>query len=244
MLQVVIIDDEQNALDNLNWELNKFKNEVVVQSVFIDPALALKYLEINEVDAVFLDIEMPQMNGIDFLNYFPQRKFAVIVTSAYDKYAIEAIKHQCLDYLSKPVDSDDLNSVIKKIQKFKKEHSMIDYFEETLMKAISKNNTNKKIGINADGRIVFLMPNEIVYCESDGNYSTIFLENGKKIVISQKLKTLEEKFSSEFYRVHNSYIINLNKVQEYFKNDGYVILTNMKKIPVSRQKKSDFLDMF
>lgn len=244
MLQTIIIDDEQNAVDNLKWELNKFKNEVVVQSTFIDPIKALHFLENSEIDAVFLDIEMPQMNGIDFLNYFPDRKFAVIITSAYDKYAIDAIKHQCLDYLSKPVDSDDLGLVIKKIQKFKKEHNMIDYFEETLIKAISKNNGNKKIGINADGRIVFLLPDEIIYCESDGNYSTIFLENGKKIVISQKLKSLEEKFSNEFYRVHNSFIINLNKVQEYFKHEGYVILTNQKKIPVSRQKKSDFLDMF
>ncbi len=244
MITAVIIDDEANAIESLQWELNNFRNEINVLATFTQAIEAKSFLEKNSVDAVFLDVEMPGMNGFELLESLERRKFAVIITTAYHGYAIPAIKAQCLDFLPKPTDEDAVKSCIEKIKKRKTEHFFIDYFEEALFNKMSDKENTKKITISTDGKVMFLLPDEIIYCESDGNYSTIFLENGKKIVLSLKLKQLEEKLTDDFFRIHNSYVINLNKVQEYIKYDAYVILTNQAKIPVSRQKKSIFLDKY
>ena len=103
---------------------------------------------------------------------------------------------------------------------------------------------DRKITLNTDGKLLFLEGDEILYAESDGNYSTIYLTDGQKIVLTKKLKEVNELLPQEsFFRIHNSYIINLNKIKEFIKTDGYVVLKSNHKIPVSRQKKSDFLDM-
>lgn len=244
MITSIIIDDEEGAIESLRWELNNFKNEITVLQSFTKVQEAILFLQDNTVDAIFLDIEMPKMNGFEFLERFKNRKFAVIITTAYNEYALPAIKKQCLDFLSKPTDRESLEECITKIKAFVKEHQLKDYFEEILIKKVSEKDNVKKITLNCDGKLMFLIPDDIIYCESDGNYSTIFMESKKKILVTMKLKQLEEKLPDDFFRIHNSYIINLNKVQEYLKNDGYVILTDQSKIPVSRQKKMLFLGKF
>ncbi|MCC2591737.1 LytR/AlgR family response regulator transcription factor [Chryseobacterium sp. MFBS3-17] len=243
MITVLILDDEQDALDCLKWELENLIPEHIAVHAFTSAEKATMFLSRTLVDAVFIDVEMPEMSGFDFLQQFPERKFAVIITTAYHEYALPAIKQQCLDFLQKPADSDSVRECIDKIKKFKKEHDLIDYIEEKLSRN-ARNEGQKKIIISTDGRMMFLKPDEVLYCESDGNYSTIFLENGKKIVVSTPLKQLEEKLTEDFFRVHHSFIINMNKVQEYLKSESYVVLTNHSRIPVSRQKKSSFLDQF
>jgi two-component system LytT family response regulator len=196
------------------------------------------------VDCVFLDIEMPEMDGFQFLELFPQRNFTVVITTAFDQYAIKAIKESAFDYLLKPIDTDDLIRCFDKIEQQKNSVSVNEKLENSLEKLLqSAVFSQKKISINNDGKMIFLNPDDIIYCESDGNYCTIFLENKEKIVLSQKLKFMEEKLAQlQFFRIHNSYLINLNKVKEFHKTDEYVVLSNQVKIPVSRQKKSDFLD--
>ena len=186
------------------------------------------------------------MDGFRFLDKIPNRNFAVIITTAYDQYGINAIKERALDYLLKPIDSDDLILACEKVKAFQKENSIKDKFEETLMTVMSNStNGNKRIGINIDGKIVFLKPEEVLYCEGDGNYTSIFLENGEKLFITQTLKKLSAKLDdSDFFRVHNSFIINLSKVREYMKTDSYVCMEDGKQIPVSRNRKSDFLNKF
>ncbi|MGB5371074.1 MAG: LytTR family DNA-binding domain-containing protein, partial [Flavobacteriaceae bacterium] len=103
---------------------------------------------------------------------------------------------------------------------------------------------NRRITINTDGKLLFLEAEEILYAESDGNYSTLYLADGQKILLTKKLKEVNELLPDDtFFRIHNSYIINLNKIKEFLKTDGYVVLKSNHKIPVSRQKKSDFLDL-
>ncbi len=247
MIKVVLIDDEPKALQSLKWEIENFCPEAEILAMFDDPKLALSYLKNTEnIHCIFLDIEMPGMDGFQLLDQVPDRNFAVIITTAYDQYGINAIKERALDYLLKPIDSDDLVKSMEKVKEYLKTTSLKDHFEETLMKMIVESNpSTKRIGINCDGKIVFLSPNEIIYCEGDGNYTSIFLEDGQKLFITQTLKKLEEKLDGpEFFRVHNSYIINLTKVREYFKTDSYVVLSNDKQIPVARQKKSIFLNQF
>jgi two-component system LytT family response regulator len=218
-----------------------------VSATFTDPRKGLLFFEKEQdIDCIFLDIEMPQMDGFRFLDQIPERNFAVIITTAYDQYGINAIKERALDYLLKPIDSDDLMKACEKVKAFQNENSIKDKFEETLMTVMSNSsNGNKRIGISIDGKIVFLKPEEVVYCEGDGNYTSIYLENGEKLFITQTLKKLSEKLNDEvFFRVHNSFIINLSKVREYMKTDSYVTMEGGKDIPVSRNRKSEFLNKF
>lgn len=243
MLEAVLIDDEIKALQSLTWELTNFSNEIKVIASFTDPFEALDYLEKNKPDCLFLDIEMPMMDGFQFIQKIKHKDFPVIITTAYNQYAIKALKNEAIDYLLKPIDTDDLNDTITKIKKFNAKNNTSHQLEEVL-KNFNVNATEKRITLNTDGKLLFLKSDEILYAESDGNYSTIFLENGKKIVLTKKLKDINEILPSDrFFRVHNSYIINLNKIKEFIKTDGYVVLSSNHKIPVSRQKKSSFLDM-
>lgn len=244
MISIIIVDDEHSALKSMQWEIANFCDDITILGSFTSAFEAKDFLSENIVDCVFLDIEMPEMDGFQFLDSLKNRNFSVVITTAYDQYAIKAIKEKALDYLLKPIDSDDLKDCIEKIRKRKEEYSIHDRLERTLETMVQKNQNHvKKISVSCDGKIIFLNKDDIVYCESDGNYCSIFLENKEKIFISQKLKFMEEKLQDMcFFRIHNSYIINLNKVKEFHKSEDFVVLSNNIKLPVSRNKKSNFLD--
>ncbi|WP_088340134.1 LytR/AlgR family response regulator transcription factor [Robiginitalea sediminis] len=243
MLEAVIVDDEEKALQSLKWELTHFSNEISVVAMFTDPFEALGYLDKNQPDCVFLDIEMPAMDGFQFIQKMQNKEIAVVITTAYNQYAIKALKNEAIDYLLKPIDSDDLNETIAKIRKHAARQITADKLERLLLSRNAKS-ANRRITLNTDGKLMFLDNDDILYAESDGNYSTVYLADGQKIVLTKKLKEVGEILPSDtFFRIHNSYIINLNKIREFLKTDGYVILKSNHKIPVSRQKKSDFLDL-
>lgn len=244
MIDLILIDDEPSAIKSLEWEIMNFCKNVRIVASFTNAKAAALFLNQNEVDCVFLDIEMPDIDGFQFLEMFPKRGFEVVITTAFDQYAIKAIKERALDYLLKPIDSDDLIICFDKIEHQKASNTLKEKLGNSLEKLIQSSAApQKKISISIDGKMIFLKPDDIIYCESDGNYCTVYLENKEKIVLSQKLKFIEEKLSGyQFFRIHNSFLINLNKVKEFYKADEYVVLTNQVKIPVSRQKKSTFLD--
>ncbi|PWG05781.1 LytR/AlgR family response regulator transcription factor [Polaribacter aquimarinus] len=242
MIKAVILDDEPKAIQGLSWELSNFEEELEVVATFTEPEKALTYLQASEIDCLFLDIEMPTMDGFQFLEKLEKKDFSVIITTAYNEYAITALKKEAIDYLLKPIDTDDLRDALTKVKKHISKGFSADKFEDILLKFNDKLN-HKKITINTDGKLVFLEPREIIYVASDGNYSTLFLLGNKKMVVTKKLKEIDELLPSDyFFRIHNSYIINLNKIKEFIKSDGYVVLENNAKIPVSRQKKSAFLE--
>ena len=242
MLKAVIIDDEPKAIQSLSWELSNFNDQIEIIATFTEPEKAINYLKDTSIDCLFLDIEMPTMDGFQFLEQLDKREFAIIITTAYNEYAIKALKNQAIDYLLKPIDTDDLELAIEKAKKHNGKNDSSDKFEKILLNFNQKFN-QKKITINTDGKLVFLEPKEILFVASDGNYCTIHLDNSKKLVITKKLKEVNELLPEEhFFRIHNSYIINLHKIKEFLKTDGYVVLENNHKIPVSRQKKSAFLE--
>jgi two-component system LytT family response regulator len=241
MIEAVIVDDEEKAVQSLGWELSHFSNEIVVVASFTDPFKALEYLESNTPDCLFLDIEMPAMDGFQFIKKLRNRDLAIIITTAYNQYAIQALKNEAIDYLLKPIDADDLQETISKIRRHNTNHLTAHRLEKILS---GKSIQSKKITVNTDGKLLFLDNDDVLYAESDGNYSTLYLSDGRKIVLTKKLKEIDELLPPEtFFRIHNSYIINLEKVKEYLKTDGYVVLVSNHKIPVSRKKKSDFLDL-
>ena len=243
MLEAVLVDDEIKALQSLSWELTNFSKEIKVVASFTDPFEALAYLEQNTPDCLFLDIEMPTMDGFQFIQKLQNKEFPVVITTAYNQYAIKALKNEAIDYLLKPIDTDDLLTTIAKIKKFNSRNYTVEKLEKILLK-FNSNALQKKITINTDGKLLFLQSDEILFAESDGNYTTLFLSDGQKILLTKKLKEVNEILPSDtFFRIHNSYIINMTKIKEFLKTDGYVILVSNHKIPVSRQKKSDFLDL-
>lgn len=238
MLTTIIVDDELKAIKSLLWELSSFCKNIEVLETFTSAEEALNFLKKNSVDSIFLDIQMPNMNGFQFLEKLKKRDFAVIFTTAYNEFAIDAIKQNATDYLTKPIDTDDLLKAVKKIEHFKYNLLTRDSLEESLLSI-----KDQRVKISVDGKLLFLEENEIIYCESDGNYTKMFLEDKQKLFISKKLKEVEQLLpSTGFFRVHNSYIVNLRKVKAYYKTDAYVQMSNQINIPVSRKKKSDFLD--
>lgn len=243
MLQAVIVDDEEKAIEGLKWELTNFSNEIEVIASFTDPYQGIHFLDEHSPDCVFLDIEMPAMDGFQFIQKLQNESVAVVITTAYNQYAIKALKNEAIDYLLKPVDTDDLKQTIAKIRKHRSRRFNTEKLERLLLSRNSPS-SGKKITLNTDGKLVFLENEDILFAESDGNYSTIFLADGQKMVLTKKLKEINEILPEDaFFRIHNSYIVNLNKIKEFLKTDGYVILESNHKIPVSRTKKSDFLDL-
>ena len=247
MLRAVIVDDEPKAIDGLLWELKQFDSEIDVVKTFTDPEIAISFLnnKSNQIDCLFLDIQMPKMDGFSVLNKLDNKSnLATIITTAYDDYAIKAIKNEAIDYLLKPIDSDDLKETIVKLKKVTEKVGDFDKVESMLHQFYADNN-KKKITINTDGKLIFLEEDDIIYVESDGNYSTIYTNTGQKILVSKKIKDLNNLLPEKvFFRIHNSYIINLNKVKEFIKTEGYVLMSNEQKIPVARQRKLDFLDNY
>lgn len=242
MINAVIVDDESKALESLSWELSNLSDEVKITASFTDAHEALDYLDKNTPDCLFLDIEMPKMDGFQFIQNLRNKNFPVVITTAYNQYALKALKNQAIDYLLKPIDTDDLAETVEKIKKYNAKNLTAERLEEILIN-FNASSVQKKITLNTDGKLLFLESNEILYAESDGNYTTIYLQDGQKIVLTKKLKEVNEILPSEsFFRIHNSYVVNLGKIKEFLKTDGYVVLESKHKIPVSRQKKSDFLE--
>ncbi len=242
MIKAVIVDDEPKAIQSLSWELTNFSNEVEILETFSNPEDAIVYLNSNTPDCLFLDIQMPTMDGFQFLKKLSNKEFPVVITTAYDEYAIKALKHEAIDYLLKPIDSDDLQDTIQKIKKFNSRLINSSKIEDVLI-SFNEKYDKKKITINTDGKLIFLDVDDILFVESDGNYSTIIMNDSQKIVITKKLKEVNAILPEHhFFRIHNSYIVNLNNIKEFIKNEGYVIMKSNHKIPVARQRKSDFLE--
>jgi len=242
MINAVIVDDEPKALESLAWELSNFSNTINILETFTSPENALEYINKNTLDCLFLDIQMPTMDGFQFLDKIPNKDFAVVITTAYDEYAIKALKNEAIDYLLKPIDSDDLKDTIEKVGKFNLRINGAQRLEKILID-FNKTQYNKKVTLNADGKLIFLNTEDIIFVESDGNYSTIFMSHNQKMVVTKKLKEINAILPDHlFFRIHNSFIINLNRIKEFIKTEGYVVMDSNHKIPVARQRKTDFLE--
>lgn len=242
-LRAILVDDEPSALESLSWELEQFPEKIEIMQTFTQADKALDFLKTKEPDCLFLDIEMPRMDGFSFMRELGERSFPVVITTAYNQYALQALKNEAIDYLLKPIDGDDLKDTLDKLLRHHKKNKISEQLEELLLE-INRSALGQKVTIQTDGRLLFLESDQIHYAESDGNYTTLYLSDNQKIVLSKKLKEVNQMLPERsFFRVHNSYVVNLDQIKEYLKSDGYVILKSGKKIPVSRQKKSDFLDL-
>ncbi len=244
MIKAIIIDDELTAIKSLKWEIDNFCNGIEIMDSFTNPNEAISAINYLKPDCVFLDIEMPEMDGFQLLEKLQFRDFDLIITTAYDSYALKAFKESAIDYLLKPVDSDDLIKSVAKIKKNKSKNILGQELYK-IIEDITPKTTFGKISLQLAGKTIFVEPNEILYCKSDGNYTKIYFENKPKELISRKIKDIELMFNNSlFYRVHNSYLVNVNHISEFIKSDGqYLVLENGTTIPVSRSKKNALLQL-
>ncbi len=236
-LKAVIIDDEKDAIETLSIVVEEFcENVEIVGSASTIKNAIYTVLE-KKPDIVFLDIEMPEMNGFDLLKLLPTDTFSTIFVTAYNKYAIEAFKVNAIDYILKPVNINELKLAIKKVTNNSKKINETDI--ENIIKQI---NNNTKIQIASIDGIEYIDTKDIIYISADKSYAIIHLEN-RTIISSKNLKQFEEKIPNKFfYRIHNSYFINLNNVIKLSYKDGAKIqMSNGQEIPISRQKRQDFL---
>lgn len=243
-LTCVLIDDEPKALTSLSYELKAFSDKIQILHQYSSAADALIFLENTQqqVDVVFLDINMPEMDGLQFLDKFQNRPFEVVFTTAHSDYAIEAFKKEAIGYLVKPIDREDLEAVILRLERQVEKLGFADKIEAAIDLLSNVGLGPRKIKLTLDKKIIFIDPDDIIYCESDGNYCKVILADQRELFLTQKLKQVSELLPANlFYRVHNSYLINLSKVKEFHKNEGYIVLENDIKIPVSRQKRNEVL---
>ena len=247
MIRTIIIDDEPSSINVLSLLLKKnCKDDVQIAGTSNSPFLGKKLIEQHHPDLVFLDIEMPGMSGIDLLRSFSEPKFHVVFITAYDAYAIEAFRLSAIAYLLKPAESADIVRVIEKVKKQSVKKDALHLQLENLQKILNQKQPSPeaKIGIAMADKILFINVNEILYCEAQGSYTDLHMENGKKIVSSKSLGEFESQLMSRnFFRIHHSLLINLNKVKEFQRLDGgYVVMENNKKLEVSQRRRKDFLE--
>jgi two-component system LytT family response regulator len=247
MITAVIIDDERHSVETLTWKLEKHCPDIIVISTFTDPTEGLEYLLAAPPQLLFLDIEMPQLNGFELLKRIGPIPFDVIFTTAYDEFGIRAIKVSALDYLLKPIQVDELQEAI---ENHKQKHNM--KLTNSQLKVLFSNiqeeqqGRSGKIALATKESIEFVFPEEIIVCSSDSNYTMVYLQNGRKKLISRTLKDIEELLSGhQFFRVHHSHLVNLTHVKEFMRNDGgYLIMSNQMSLPVSRSRREELLKRF
>jgi two-component system LytT family response regulator len=242
MLKAILIDDEPNCLKVLEWELQNSCPNVEVLGLFSSGKEGLKALQQHQPDVVFLDVDMPYMNGFEMLELVPDIDFEVVFTTAHDEYAVKAFKINAIDYLLKPIDEDELQAAIKKVE----DKQQTKNKKSTIAADDPRKNIIRKIALPTFEGLVFVEVDQIIYCQSDNNYTKIFLKEGKDLFISKTLKELEELLGNyHFYRVHNSFVVNLNEIKNYVKADGgYLVMSNEGKVRVSRSKKESLLSLF
>ena len=245
MIRCILIDDEKNSLEMMEWLLQTYCPQVKIEAMCDGAEKGLAAISKYKPDIVFLDIEMPHMNGFDMLEQLDKLSFDVVFCTAYDQFAIKAFKYSALNYLLKPVDPDDLKETIRRIE----EKKAIPTREqlEMLMKGIrsSQKQTATRIALTTGEGMIFVSTADILYCEAESNYTTVVLNN-RKIIVSKTLKEIDEALSgNDFYRIHNSFLVNINQIQKFVRGDGgYVIMNDGKAVSISRSRRQEFMEMF
>jgi len=242
LLKTIIVEDEKTSREILNNYLIKYcpNVQVVGEAENIEEALIL--IRNNELDLVFLDVEMPYGNAFDLLDRVGDVNFETVFVTAYNQYAMEALNQHAAYYLLKPISIDELIKAVDFVTDIKEKENQFN--NEVLIPKI--NNSNKKISIPTQTGFELIDTESILYCKADDNYTHFFLKEDQKRLVSKTLGFFEKQLSEYgFFRIHKSYLINLNHVQSYQKGKGgVVVLANGKSLPVASSKKATFLKLF
>jgi two-component system, LytTR family, response regulator len=242
-MNCIIIDDEKHCIKTLSSLLKTNFPEVNVLATCFESPKAYDLIQQYKPGFIFLDIEMPLLNGFDLLSKFEQLFFEVIFTTAYDSYAIKAIKYSALDYLLKPISKEDLAAAIEKI---KNKKSPISKAQVQMATAVHNKQLPDTIALPTTDGLSFASVNDIVYCTADGSYTRMYMTDKSEILLSKTLGDVDELLSEyNFFRIHHSTLINLKQVKKYIRGEGgEVIMSNGQTLQVARTRKTDFLNVF
>ncbi len=237
-MQTILIDDEQKAIDALTSDIHQWCPQLEIVASCTSGKEAWKTIHKHRPELVFLDIDMPQMTGFDLLKKFDTIFFDVIFCTAHSQYAIDAFRISAVvDYLLKPIKKEHLLEAVSRVQSRRTRGLSSDHFEVLL----DNLRGHQKIALRSGDGFDFIAIDQIVYCQSDGNYITLFLsDDTRKMYSVYTMKYLEERLSSSlFCRIHQSYLVNLNYIDQFDWREGFVLLQNGEKLPVSRGGKGE-----
>lgn len=245
MITAVIVDDEYKSCENLKYLIEENCEEVKIIGACQSVSDAIKLIDTNNPDLIFLDVQMQDETGFDLLEHYESNiTFKVIFTTAHSEYAIRAIKFSALDYLLKPISPEELQKSISSFNELDNDINNSSYKISTLLQNLNQpNSKNIKLALPTSDGLIFINMNAIIYCEGRENYTNIYTKDNKSYLVSKTLRKYEDLLSEiNFYRIHKSYLINLNEVQKYIKGEGgQVVMSNSKVLDVSRRKKETLL---
>lgn len=243
-MKALIIDDEIHCSESLRFLLNKYHPDVGIVGEANDPFQAIGLIAVHKPEVIFLDIEMPHLNGFELLSKLENIDFEIVFTTAYDEFALKAIKVNALDYLLKPIGVEDLQKAIEKVRNRLGESLPNLEVNAMLNNMMPRPNGNSKIALPTMEGLEFTTVSSIIRCESDNNYTDVHLEDGKRLTICKTLKEIQNLLiDHSFCRIHASHLINLNHIQKYQRGaGGLVVMSSGDHVQVSRGKKADFLD--
>lgn len=244
MIKALIIDDEKHCIDRLlNLLIPSYQNTIEVIGSAQTVEKGIKDITLLKPDLIFLDVQINDKTGFDLLRSLPEINFDIIFTTAYEKFAIQAIKFSAIDYLLKPIDEEDLDIALLKLSSEKSKKITSDKIDLLLQNTHKHNDGFKKIIVPTISGFEFLEIANIIRCQSEINYTTIFLNDKQKLVVAKTLKEFEELLSDHsFFRIHNSHLVNLSFIKSYNKGKGgSVKLIDGTEIEVSSRRKDEFL---
>lgn len=245
MIKAVIIDDEQHCIDRVEHLLLPYKNVISLIGKFTTVESGIEGVKNLNPDVIFLDVQIHDQTGFDILKALDHYPFEVIFTTAFETYAVQAFKFSAIDYLLKPIETDDFKLAIDKLSQ-KIEAKDFSQKVDHLLSNVSKNDLQKRISIPTVDGLEFIKVSDIIRCEANVNYTTIFSRNKQKLMVSKTLKHFEMLFCDcNFFRVHNSHLINLDYIKKYTKGKGgYITMIDGTNIEVSIRRKDAFLKLF
>ena len=243
MIRSLVIDDEQNCIESLVFDLQKYCRDVEVLETCTSPKQALLSIKKHKPDLIFLDVQMPWMNGFEMLELIDEIDFAIIFTTAYDQFAAKAFRLSAVDYLLKPVDVNDLKEAVRKAgEKIQQKTGAANI--TNLLNNFKKPEVSQRIAFPGREGFEFIEAGKIVYAQAEGSYTHVFLNDKRKLIISKTLSDIEEMLPAEnFQRIHHSTLVNISHVTHLFKSDGgYIVLDTGEKLAISKSKKESLME--
>ena len=245
MLRAIIIDDEPNAVGLLSLRLGQHCPHIDVVASCTNSQKGVDAILEHRPDVVFLDIEMPQMNGFDVLQAVADVPFSLVFVTAYDRFALKAFRYSAVDYLLKPIDTQELIQAVQRVEKSRKTApEQIDHLKVQLTSPAKL--LPERIALPYQNGVTFVNLRDILYCESDDNYTKFYLADGQPYLATKSLRDIQDLLEErDFLRIHRQYLINLSHIKKFVKGEGnYVVMTNGQSIPVSRTQKDRLMERF
>lgn len=245
MIRGIIVEDERHSRETLRGMLDRYCRNVEIIAEANSYRSGLEAVREHKPDVVFLDIQMPDGSGFRMLEELDKIDFEIIFTTAFDEFAIKAIKYSALDYLLKPIDPEELVNATRKVESKLSTQEVNQNIQVLLDNIKSRDTESHKIVLSTSEKIHVIETDQIIRCESDNYYTNFFLADGKKILVSKTLKENEELLSDHnFIRPHKSHLVNVKFIKGFLRSDGgYIEMTDGSKIPVSRRKREKIIEV-